>query len=252
MLVVAVFSVIVVQTRSSKTEVATETVTRAASLEQEAVVEKITNPNDVVKYGTAEEALMNKAELHPMLTNDDELDAMVSDIFDKTLIDSMSNYEKVLAIYKYMETNFSYFGSFIPSENEYASEYDNKNVGRAKGILTTGHGTCTEFSAAFMVMMRALGFECYTVQGYFSGGPHTWAIMILDGKDYIFDPQIDFRQWQGKGTICLTRFCMDENFAYYDCYRAIDQARDVNAFSNFDLQTYRDKPEEAQTEVFAA
>ena len=252
MLVVTTFSVIALQSRSSRTEVAAGTVTRAASLEQKAVVEKITNPNDVVKYGTVEEALMNKAELHPMLTNDDELDAMVSDIFDKTLIDSMSNYEKVLAIYKYMETNFSYYGSFIPSENEYVSEYDNKNVGRAKGILTTGHGTCTEFSAAFMVMMRALGFECYTVQGYFSGGPHTWAIMILDGKDYIFDPQIDFRQWQGKGTVCLTRFCMDESFAYYDCYHAINQTRDIDAFCGFDLQTQRVKSEEAQTELLAS
>lgn len=251
MLVFMAFSIVVVQARSSSTEVATETVKRAASLEQEAVVEKITNPNDVVKYNIREEALLNAAELNPMVTNDKELDKQVSDILDKLINESMSNYEKVLEVYKYMETNFSYYGSFIPSEHSYASDYDNRNVGRAKGILTTGHGTCTEFSAAFMVMMRAIGLECYTVQGYYAGGPHTWAIIVLDGENYIFDPQIDFRQWQGhNGKICLTRFCMDSSFEFYDCYRAINEERDINSFSNFDLT--REKAEEAMTETVDA
>ena len=246
MLVFVAFSAIVIQARSNSTEVATGTVTHAASLEQEAVVEKITNPNDVVKYGIREEALLNAAELSPMVTHDKELDEQVSDILDSILDESMSNYEKVLAVYKYMETNFSYYGSFVPSDMNYVSDYDNRNVGRAKGILTTGHGTCTEYSAAFMVMMRALGFECYTVQGYYSGGPHTWAVMILDGDSYIFDPQIDFRQWQGHdGKICLSRFCMDPSFKYYDCYHAIDEERDINSFANFNLPVA--KSEEAVT-----
>ncbi|MCR4747119.1 MAG: hypothetical protein K5836_01460 [Clostridiales bacterium] len=251
MLVVTAFSVVAMQARSSSTEVATETVTRAASLEKEAVVEKITNPNDVVKYGIREEALLNAAELNPMVTNDKELDEQVSDILGELINESMSNYEKVLEVYKYMETKFSYYGSFIPSDISYVSDYDNRNVGRAKGILTTGHGTCTEFSAAFMVMMRAIGLECYTVQGYYAGGPHTWAIIVLDGENYIFDPQIDFRQWQGHGgKICLSRFCMDSSFEYYDCYRAVNEQRDIDSFSGFALN--REKSSEVTTETVNA
>ncbi len=107
MLVVTAFSVVAIQARSSSAEVATETVTRAASLEKEAVVEKITNPNDVVKYNIREEALLNAAELNPMVTNDKELDEQVSEILGKLINESMSNYEKVLEVYKYMETKFS-------------------------------------------------------------------------------------------------------------------------------------------------
>lgn len=149
----------------------------------------------------------------------------------------MSNYEKVLAIYEYIETNFYYQSSYIPSENSYVSDYDNRIVGRAKGFLTTGHGTCTEYSAAFMVMMRALGFDAYCVEGYFSGGQHTWVVMNLDGKDYIFDPEIDFRQWQANHCIMLTRFCMDESFRYYDCYYAKNQSGDIKSFSNFEIES---------------
>ncbi len=102
-----------------------------------------------------------------------------------------------------------------------------------------------------MVMMRAIGFECYTVQGYYAGGPHTWAIIVLDGENYIFDPQIDFRQWQGHGgKICLSRFCMDSAFEYYDCYRAINEQRDIDSFSGFALN--REKSSEVTTETVDA
>lgn len=171
-----------------------------------------------------------------MPTGDKELDSQINELLDELTDSTMSNYEKVLAIYKYIETNYSYSSSFIPSENDYVSEYDAKMIGRAKGIFTTGHGTCTEFSAAFMVMMRTLGFDCYCVEGRFAGGRHTWTVMVLDGNKYIFDPQIDFRQWQRKKTICLTRFCMDDSFDNYSKYRATNEERNINSFSNFEIK----------------
>lgn len=233
LLFITVFSVVIIQSRSNKIEVATDTVTFAASLEQDAVVEKITNPNDKIKYGVVEETLINHAALNPMITGDAELDKKVAEILDSLLNGSMSNYEKVLTVYKYIETNYTYYSSYDPSDVHYESDYDNRIVGRARGFLFSGHGTCTEYSAAFMVMMRALGFDAYCVEGYFSGGQHTWVIMTLDGKNYIFDPQIDYRQWQGKGSICLTRFCMDESFKYYDCYRAKNEQGNIDSFENF-------------------
>lgn len=239
LLVACVFSVItIINAKDNMSEVTIESITRTASLENDAVLENdIVNPNEKVKYGTVEEALLNAAPLGPMLTNDTDLDRQIAKILDEVTDNSMSTYEKVLAVYKYIESNYNYRSSSIPSDENYKSDYDGRIVGRAKGFFTTGHGTCTEFSAGFMTLMRAIGLECYSISGRYGGGQHTWTIIVLDGKQYIFDPEIDFRNWQNNNkTICLGHFCMNESFKYYGYYHANNISGSIDDFNGFEIE----------------
>ena len=225
--------------KGNVSEVKVESVTRTASLEKDAVLENdIVNPNDVVKYGTVEEKLLNAAPLCPMLTNDTEVDRQAAAILNEVTDSSMSTYEKVLAVYKYVETNYYYRSSFIKSDESYESKYDSTVVGRAKGIFTTGHGTCTEYSAAFMVLMRAIGLECYSIGGSHCGGQHTWTIIVLDGKQYIFDPEIDYkvRQYYHNEIISLRQFCMDESFEGYKSYHTRNIESSIEEFGGFEIE----------------
>ena len=237
--VVCVFSIItVLNAKGNMSEVTVESITYAAPLENDAVLENdIVNPNEEVKYGTVEEALLNAAPLNPMLTNDTDLDRQIAKLLDETTDSTMSTYEKVLAVYEYIETNFNYCSSSIPSNESYKSNYDSKIVSRAKGFLTTGHGTCTEYSAAFMTIMRTIGLECYSIGGRYGSGQQNWTIIVLDDNQYIFDPEVDFRNWQhGDGTIRLDHFCMDESFKYYNYYNSGNINGSIDNFGGFEIE----------------
>lgn len=144
------------------------------------------------------ETLLNGAELNPMKTNTSELDDMVDDILSRITEDSMSTFRKVTAIYDYITDNFSYGSpeTYYYSNTDYYPGTDEITVSNALTMLKNGTGVCDHYSALFTVMTRAIGLETYTVSGKVaskSGGMtgHTWANVKLNGKYYIFDPQVD-------------------------------------------------------------
>lgn len=188
---------------------------------------EMNSPNQKVKYGTAAERVLNNTALEPVITRDSYVDNRVDEILSEITDCTMSNYEKVRAIHEYLIKNFYYESSFINASASYRSSYDAKMVGRAKGMLKTGHGTCTEYSALFMVMTRRIGLPIYCIQGTLSGGPHTWNILRVDGQDYIFDSEVDYMI--GKGKLIYRHFCTTNTSGYY----AFNQEGNVNSFKNF-------------------
>ena len=193
----------------------------------EVVTLEMNSPNQTVKYGTEAEKILNNVALEPVITRDSYVDNRVDEILSEITDCTMSNYEKVRAIHAYLIENFYYESSFISASATYKSSYDAKMVGRAKGMLKTGHGTCTEYSALFMVMTRRIGLPVYCVQGTLSGGDHTWNILRVDGKDYIFDSEVDYMV--GKGNIIYKHFCTTNTSGYY----AFNQEGNINSFKNF-------------------
>lgn len=188
---------------------------------------EMNSPNQKVKYGTAAEKILNNAALEPVITRDSYVDNRVDEILSEITDCTMSNYEKVRAIHEYLIKNFYYESSFINASASYRSSYDAKMVGRAKGMLKTGHGTCTEYSALFMVMTRRIGLPVYCIQGTLSGGPHTWNVLRVDGQDYIFDSEVDYMI--GKGKVIYRHFCTTNTSGYY----AFNQESNINSFKNF-------------------
>ncbi len=60
-------------------------------------------------------------------------------------------------------------------------------------------GNCYNFAAAFWVLARFLGYDatCYSGRCLSNAGEHGWVDIVMDGKTYIFDPQLAWREATG-------------------------------------------------------
>ena len=81
----------------------------------------------------------------------------------------------------------------------------------AYSILTNRVGVCDNYSAAFAVMARMLGFDArlqsgqtHRAAGGYTG--HAWCVINIHGVDYVFDPQVEDNIAAG-GAIRHLRFC---------------------------------------------
>lgn len=189
------------------------------------------NPVDQVK-------VLNSASLYPMLTNDSELDALVENVLAQTTNSSMSTYDKVRSVYNYLvQTNRYGTAMKINLNSRYYSAYDSDVVGRAKAILKYHTGNCVDFSAAFMAITRRIGLDCYLVTGqilnkYGESSFHGWNIIRINGKDYGFDCEGDFRSsGSGKKETTYWLFCVDDPVKFEAKYTRIA----VASFKNFKI-----------------
>lgn len=128
-----------------------------------------------------------------------QLDELISGIFSKIFTSGMSDAEKIRACYVYLINNTTYQrGMSMPSGfGDTSVEGSNSYVASAAyGCLTTGKGSCNRYSAAFVAMMRMLGYEAHYISGltsYSNGtmGGHAWTEVVIGGTAYIFDPQVE-------------------------------------------------------------
>ena len=141
---------------------------------------------------------LDNTSLNPLKTNYQPIDDMIDGIFSEILTDGMSNSEKVQACYDYLAQNctYGYDGYKAVSIDGYYSDEDKEIAEFSYCILKDQLGTCENFSAAFVVMMRRLGYEANQIYGdvaMSAGGydGHYWADVEIDGKHYLFDPQVE-------------------------------------------------------------
>ena len=187
------------------------------------------------------EVILNTATLNPMKTNDEELDALIDDIFSQILTPDMSTYEKVKACYDYLIGNaeYDYSGGALRVRSGYTSFGDAIIVTEADYILTNNVGVCDDYAAAFMVMTRRIGLRSYTCGGQApdqTGGVsgHTVAFITVGTVDYMFDAQIeDYNAKSGK--IPYARFCKTFDSMAKN-YTGFDTASAKNAFGGFALK----------------
>lgn len=178
--------------------------------------------------------VLNAAPLNPMITNDPTLDSMVDNLITNLTNSGMTTYQKVCAIYDHFVINYRY--GYMPLrsvESAYISLYDADVVGRAKNFLTYKTGVCIDFSAAFMAVMRRLGLECYLITGqivnkYGDDSFHGWSVMRINGTDYGFDPEADFRYSNGDPARYYN-FCVDDPVKFNPAYTNMASA----AFKKF-------------------
>lgn len=193
-------------------------------------------------------ALLNDAPLAPLSTGYTPLDRKVADIFSSLFSESASVYEKVKLLYDYVNTGAAYQGispgyaiyNGINSECNYYSSADTYCVARAYSFLTTKRGTCIDFADAFMVLMRAIGLECYIMHGTYDYGPHYWNLIKLNGSFYIFDTEAD---WACSGRNGSSRthysFCLLESA---DRHRRCDRSACIAEFGNFRCRNKTNEP----------
>lgn len=123
-------------------------------------------------------------------TGDADLDAKLNALVEKYTNDSMTRDQKLRALYNYCRDNFSYLKRPLlkTGATSWEPEY-------ASAFLSMKKGNCFSFSSLFCLLARELGQPAYTVIGGLgkSVSPHGWVEIKLDGTNYMFDPQLEWR-----------------------------------------------------------
>ena len=133
----------------------------------------------------------------------------------------------------------SYGWGAVSWSGKYVKHDDDYVVVMGKHILKTGHGTCDNYSAAFVAMARRLGLNAYFARGYAGNmagymDTHEIAIVTIAGVDYSFDPQIDdYNSRPGNRTYSL--FCKPFS-SMTGRYRGYNLANAKAGFGNFELK----------------
>ncbi len=143
--------------------------------------------------------LLIEEPLNPTQSGYEELDTLVSELIASVTTEDMNNYNKVWACYEYLIDNITYSRGMEAHTGEYSASDKSvtpTEVLWATDLLNSGQGCCYNYSAAFMYIMRALGYDAHLVSGNvpkYGGGvtPHCWLYVNLRGQQYTFDPDLD-------------------------------------------------------------
>lgn len=133
----------------------------------------------VVKWADNGEDRLNKIEI--------EL-AKAYEVANTVTNDSMTDFEKVVALNNYFCENASYdFDSM-------ATDVDMNNLSQPfidahtpYGILCNNYGVCESYSEAFIMAGRASGLKVLAETGYLQGGAHEWNRVYVDGSWCVLD-----------------------------------------------------------------
>lgn len=173
-------------------------------------------------------AVLNSVELHPQRTGYAALDKLLENILKPYA--NASTAKKVQVCYDWTVRNINYSWSGYKGEksgyygfnrkypyNDYEEglqkAFPEEVIARTYYTMSKHEGVCYDWGAVFAVMMRYIGIEAYVHTGIFrfewdtQWGHHGWAEVKINGTNYIFDPQREFRMCgDGKGTISHTRY----------------------------------------------
>ena len=195
------------------------------------IKDKVTFP----KLSTTNQ-ILNSAKLYPMKTNYEPVDKLVDKIFANIIKSGMTQEQKARACYDYVTKNCVYGVEDSPDMSSYFYSHmeDHETVRLSYSMLKNNTGTQDNCSAAFAILMRRLGFEANIAKGkaMFSEGNygnHTWVDVTVNGKHYIFDPQIENRNI-GKNNSVYYYFYGMEAENNYKMYR-YDSISHIHDFS---------------------
>lgn len=161
--------------------------------------------------------VLDYAPCNVTYSGNEVLDQLVQDYIAKATEPGMTRSEQVAACYDYMVANYSY-------EYNYNYSYtDKKSIVWAIAFLRDGYGTCNNWNSAFMYIMRALGYEadlCYgsTASSRGGGVEHYWPVITIEGRQYVFDPQVEGDMTRRSGYNSHARYGLpgfDGNGKYY-------------------------------------
>ena len=125
---------------------------------------------------------------------------MAKKVLDGIITDGMSDYEKELAVYKWMCENIGFDdGSLVVIPDEDDAVVDNPH-----GVLQNHKAVCVGYATTFRLFMQMLGIDCMVVHDSYLS--HTWDLVKLDGEWYHTDIYSDA---DSKGN--FAHFNLDDN-----------------------------------------
>ena len=126
-------------------------------------------------------------------SGDTELDALVTAQLQalgrEFPADTADRMEMLRHVYDFMVGHYRFVGRNTHTDGEGWETRDGKLM------LETGRGDCYNYAGAFTVLARGLGFPAFGVIRSLDepDNLHAWTDIVIDGKAYIFDPQLQQR-----------------------------------------------------------
>lgn len=129
-------------------------------------------------------------------TGNEALDESVRAVIAECTTDDMMQLEKLRACYDYVRA-FKYLGRNAAFGPEVKVIPNDRLLEFGEKIFTTGKGDCYNFTAAFCLLARQLGYSAEPIVGecayYWNWGgiAHGCVEVQIDGETWLFDPQIE-------------------------------------------------------------
>ena len=119
------------------------------------------------------------------ISNDERLDRIVCGIIrDKTGFDTREAYDFVANSFTYVRQ---------PIDTDFADWEETY----ALNLIDTGEGNCYNYSALYNFLLRAMGYDCRTIDGIVSSRNtgkfyhHSWVEVYIDDATYVCDPVLE-------------------------------------------------------------
>ena len=156
--------------------------------------------------------LINSVQTEPKGVASPPLINLMNGLFSQLFTPDMTKYDQVKACYDWLIQNTEY-GFCVVAPQDAGLEFTTYAEGMAYMVIKNHFGDCIGYSIAFAKMQDAIGVDCYVQYGLTSkkDGSHTthaWVVAVIDGREYIFDPQIEDNIAKG-GNIGYYRFCKE-------------------------------------------
>lgn len=123
----------------------------------------------------------------------EKLYELAKDVCRTWIDDSMTDYEKVHAIYDWLGVNVIYdynivneMSGILPSDDRYDKFYSYDSF-YLEGVLENGVAVCNGIAKTFVVLCGIEGITAVKVNGTASGGAHAWNKVYINEKWYIVD-----------------------------------------------------------------
>ena len=125
-----------------------------------------------------------KISKEELKTKEAEFEKLVTNILNENLRDDYSDFEKALALYLYFSKTYSYdYESYDKMNDDPFMHFSGYR------FLTTGHGICSECSAAYSYLLLQAGVDATLAGGNGNNGEgHGWSYVTINGKNYHIDP----------------------------------------------------------------
>lgn len=141
-----------------------------------------------------------------------DLDARLRKIVASKTDGSMTQEEKLRALYVYTRDSFTYLRR--PAYQFGATDFMQKD---ALDMLVNGYGNCYSYASLFWYLSRWIGYDAKIYSGTVGSNkrPHSWVEINFDGKDYIFDTELEMAYHKkGRYEINLYKYIDVDNWQY--------------------------------------
>ena len=123
-------------------------------------------------------------------TGNPTLDNILAEIIRTQTNASMTETEKLRAVYSHVRDRFTYIKRELISKGQTGWE-----PAYAEAFLRDGRGNCFGYAATFCLLARELGYDAHTVVGWLGKNrqPHGWVEIVLNGKTYLYDAELEMK-----------------------------------------------------------